>query len=553
MLYKGFMGFLHTEQISLDASFLCKIVRCFGIQLRNNQLFLLKVLEDCFLSGILISVGICFALERRGLAFEQSCLLLLVVIYCAGKGISTYKKLYVISYEPWALMAPINNRKIFYSQLVVEWLFSFVYSGAILFCLTSSFILVGSFFGGLYHFCFSVVLGLFVFLISGLLYSRYVYHLVTKQIRWTRFLLYFGFAGILCFITKKVVQFAYKVLFSTHFPIHNFTDVALETWADKVDYEFQNQIHLMTIGIEKICQFETTEVGLALLVGILLLLSVPPKFIPIEGKVQTPRDLLYDYVLILKKIGKKNYVFQNLVGDILTYRWEFVRPAPQLFLVEYESIVCFALCYSILPLVNSLSLSVHILLVCNLQVLALQSKEIRSELAAFFNLSSNNNLLELLYFSVVDKSVVKEKEHLLECMMVPTMVILSLYDLIGSFAMGYPIIGVGFCVFVVFGSRMYGLIQTYMLPDTINISCLGKHVLDDSFEEAELADKMQEYPRVLLNMLPMYYTFFFPVFPNIQGAMFVAELAYLAVVCLMILFVCTYYEKRREKNIYKKI
>ena len=315
---------------------------------------------------------------------------------------------------------------------------------------------------------------------------------------------------------------------------------------------YWNTIIGMVIRTNKYINIFSFLVGCVFLVFFLLL---PIKFIPLSTQRQEfGSDLLDKYVLLLRNIGKKSYIIKHLLMTMREYRWTLVKDFYQIIFLNYEAVFYIGILFPLISYVDNNMLKLHLLIVLNIQVITNQSFEIRQKLAAYFSLSNNKSELSFLKLYFEHYPIVQDKEEILRKMLIIPLIIMTVFNclclLFNSMTLMFlfMLILIDIIYFIVCPK-----IQTHMLGITANFDIIGQQFIDETFEETDLANTLQEVPRIFTNIIPIILTVPFFIFRSYGTYLLFFELLYIYCASLLVWIYCKKIEKKGIQILYDKI
>ena len=149
----------------------------------------------------------------------------------------------------------------------------------------------------------------------------------------------------------------------------------------------------------------------------------------------------------------------------------------------------------------------------------------------------------------------KAKEKAFYGMMIIPVLIMLIYDVGYVWVFQLPLLQLVMAILVLAGSfYLMPQIQLHMIPMVTNTEYLGETQIGESLEEDEIANKMQEFPRIFLVVIPSLLGVFMLFIPRIrQETVIYTELLYLVMTGIIF---CPYLRKIRNRgveNLFHKI
>lgn len=204
----------------------------------------------------------------------------------------------------------------------------------------------------------------------------------------------------------------------------------------------------------------------------------------------------------------------------------------QVALLEYETLTYVIICITAILNTENNILRIQILLCMNLLTTVTQASELRDSGYALFSLSGDKEHIKLIKMSLLNKNKIWEyKEVVFRSILIIPYTIIFLINILISIYIRLPlhyfvVLAAIFaaCIFVM------PIIQLYMIPLVYSDEYLSEVQVGENFVEEEIADKMQEFPRILIVVVPMLVTIFMIFIKMSRSILLIlAELIYLSI------------------------
>ncbi|MEY8353198.1 hypothetical protein AALB39_07525 [Lachnospiraceae bacterium 54-53] len=557
-MYAYIQKIIINNRIHLQSEFISSIVRKFGIRLTESKLFIIQTILIFFSNLIFISGGIFYIGQHVDKDIFIPILFIIVILIGLIGGTYNYKNIFMFPFYQWYEISPADNKKLYFTLLCVELLFSFIFNGYIAVIVISLIALQGFTLSSLILSINFLSCFLLAYISSSYFWGKYTYTLVTKKIHIFRLLLYLCWAMVILFTMERIISFIYFTFYLSFANIKQPDLLSDKFWYDAFDtieISFQEYWNVIVEILLQLNEYLNSFIFLGAFILLSTFLLLPIKFIPPTDHIQKFKgDLLNKYISFLEKLGKGSYITKHLLITLNEFRWILVRPFYQVVFLDYEIIFYIGILFSLTTYIENELLQLHFLIILNIQVFINQAFEIRQILAPYFSLSNNINELIFLKVSFGYYPIVKEKEKILRRMLIiPFLIIFFinfLFLLYNSLPLTYLLVFISIDLgYLVIAPS----IQTHMLATTVNMNAIGKQFINESFEETELADTLQGIPRIFTNIIPFIITVPFVIFCNNGKYLIFIEVFYLFFSIIFTWNYCNKIQIRGSKKLYDKI
>lgn len=541
-MYTSIFKIILNRRLNIKIKSFMVLVKKIGFNIHSEKL----VYSIYFIFKIIFAVGAgvgLFAWSNRCKYFDLiivSTTLLNVIFKIVDGGIE-YKDSFIFPFENLYELSVANKQKIFRTQFFallsyhimtdeIQWA-SILY---VLCCVITDKVTIVFFIN-------FILMLLFGYLFANIFIGKYMYTVIMKKISFIRFISYIAASVLIIFITYtifgKIADFIrnQKIINNQNIKLlldDNYVKSVFNAYGNKI-LEALAGISLKLKSLKKI--FSGIESILVWAAGILILSQIKIEFITIKDKINKKRfcDLYSRYIKLLKKIVfKKNILVLNLIESIEKYRWSFAKNFFQVALLEYETLTYVVICITAILNTENNILRIQILLCMNLLATVTQASELRDSGYALFSLSGDKEHIKLIKMSLLNKNKIWEyKEVVFRSILIIPYTIIFLINILISIYIRLPlhyfvVLAAIFaaCIFVM------PIIQLYMIPLVYSDEYLSEVQVGESFVEEEIADKMQEFPRILIVVVPMLVTIFMILIKMSRNILLIlAELIYLSI------------------------
>lgn len=555
-MYTHIKEIIYQNRIKIETEIYKKVLVRFNIHLSRNELFLIKVLIDN-IECVILGVCLIYVLNLPHIILSS---LLLIFSLCQGvcKGVGRYERILGFPFENWYNISAQNDKKLFYTLLWVEILFSLIYSGDIALIVTCAIGINGIKINAFIFIMNCIVISTLMFLLGVIYRGRYCYNILIKKISIAQFLSYIIGCIVIIGGVKLAIQFFYDAFYVSFRNIDSTSILEDDYW---LDYSENVKMIFATYGrlffsymeeVYKICYSFFFVLGIGM---IWCLLQIKPKFITNFSGNTNEKDFFDLYISLLLKLTRScDLLAKHFIRSLKEYKWIAIRQIYQIVIMNYESITYIVIIIFVIAKCNNDVVRTSLLMVLNIQVISNQAYELRSVLASFFSFRNNNE--ELFFFKMYfnNYEIYKEKECVMRTMLIiPTVVVIVLE--VGM--VFFCDIKVKSIIIAMFTLGVYYLIcpiiQTHMLPYTTDFSILGKQLVGESSMEDDLADAMQAGIRNFTNIIPIMFTIVIIILRRRNRYILALEIFYLLIMGPLTVFYCRKISKRGLKVLYDKI
>lgn len=541
-MYTSIFKIILNRRLNIKIKSFMVLAKKIGFNIHSEKL----VYSVYFIFKIIFAIGAgigLFAWSNRSKYFDLiivSTILLNVIFKIVDGGIE-YKDSFIFPFENLYKLSVANKQKIFRTQVFallsyhimtdeIQWA-SILY---VLCCVFTDKVTIVFFIN-------FILMLLFGYLFANILIGKYMYTVIMKKISFIRFISYIAASLLIIFITYtifgKIADFVRNQKIINNWNINlllddDYVKSVFNAYGNKI-LEALAGISLKIKSLKKI--FSSIDSILVWAAGILILSQIKIEFITIKDKINKKRfcDLYSRYIKLLKKlVFKKNMLVLNLIESIEKYRWAFAKNFFQVALLEYETLTYVVICITAILNTENNILRIQILLCMNLLATVTQASELRDSGYAFFSLSGDKEHIKLIKMSLLNKDKIWDyKEVVFRSILIIPYTIIFLINILISIYIRLPLY-----YFVVIAAIFAGcifvmpIIQLYMIPLVYSDEYLSEVQVGENFVEEEIADKMQEFPRILIVVVPMLVTIFMILIKMSRSILLIlAELIYLSI------------------------
>lgn len=565
-MYINICKIIFSRKLQLKTRFFMKCLGKLKIQPKNETSIWKIYLLLKYIMDIVMAVGASMIIGERYARLSVTLILLCSVISKIVEGMGEYRSTFLFPFEALLPMALAKEKKIYGTQLVVTLGYNLLLDD--LFVISAVYFLLkfpGDLLGVLVVVDL-VVLNIVGFVLGNLLAGKYVYAVLINKISILRILQYIlnscAISGICVGIIAVIRSSVYENLYKKFQTIEQLLDDAY------VENVFQGAVRdIVDFWSNCFSQLEKMEFllwgsALFVLMGLLIIfiLSREINLIPVDGKLQIfhQRDLYYLYCRVWERLANKihDLFLVSQIRLFLKYRYLFVKNFFQLVCLDYECVAYIAIFSALAGCIQDKILLFQLLICANIMVMATQCSELRSGAYAYFALSPETDKLALIKMSLASPDILwKAKEKAFYGMTVIPVLIMLIYDVGYVWVFQLPLLQLVMAMLVLAGSfYLMPQIQLHMVPMVTNTEYLGETQIGESLEEDEIANKMQEFPRIFLVVIPSLLGVFMLFIPRIrQEAVIDTELLYMVITGLIF---CPYLRKIRNRgveNLFHKI
>lgn len=557
-MYTSLIKIYLRKKIDLKIEFLINIFSKINLNIKNKYILLISYIIINHTGLVLVA----FLIAYRTKNFNSEVIIMLLIIWSSASnlvsGISDYKSAFMFPFEDLKILSLAEDKKIYLSMITVNLLFKLIFSGEWLFFATIIFIKSNIWLSGLILVLNYIVINNLLYLFANIMYGKYVYSILTRKIGAFRLFIYIinvvGLYTFIFYFTKKIFVYIIK-----RFSVISLKSLLDESFCNNLLQTICNDfIYLLKINL-KIIHLIYAYLGYKSFIAfslilLFLLYKSKIKLIPkIENLKENKKNDLFSLLhryLILKsyRFDKCNkLIMKDQLNELLSYKWLFCNNFFQIVFLNYEAIAYLSLLTVCLIISKNNILDIQIIICMIIMVMANQVYGLRIDAYAYFSLIKEKEHLQLLKLSLIKiDEIFLSKTKILENIYFISVLVLDLYlIIIGIKYKSSFVIIIMAIIFSILLLKTMVLIQTHMIPIVTKFDYIDEIQVGDSFEEDEVADKLQEFPRIFLVIVPMAITFCMAIYDKIRiKEVIILELIYLFIAQLIL--------KKYMKKIYSK-
>ncbi len=557
-MYIGIFKLILNKRLFLKINSIIKLFKKWNIVIANEKIILTVFFVFKAFIAIIIGTISSLLIGETNLKLVVCLAFLICIVEKFIDGGLDYKNTHIFPYEELKQLSVAKDSKIYRTQLIVAIIYNFSNDGLFwsgLVYLVCSMMRFNLNVVVIFNFISATILG---FVLGNIIIGKYIYAIVVKKITLLRFIVYLG-SVVMIVIGINKVENSIFLLIKEHF-IGKFNtwellldDVYVESLFKNMGSAIVNELLLLSSKIVDLGFYLfSTIFGIVCILVMFIALMVKVKLIPIrrEANMFEGEDGLTILLRYFHILGKNKGLFvKNQIERLKQYRWFIARPFFQLVFMDYESVVYIVILSFVAYQVDNYLFSLQVIICMTVMVMANQCMNLRSSAYIYFSLTIDINQIRLLKMSLANEDIIwKTKEQVFSFFMIIPSLITIVYNVVFAIYMGLPgwsimIIGIVWlgCVWIM------PLIQMHMIPLVSNVEIVAENQMGEDFLEEELADKMQEFPRVFLVVVPILITIGMLLFKSIRNQCFILiELSYWIVVTCIIY---VYLNKIRIKGV----
>lgn len=565
-MYINICRIIFSRKLQLKTRFLMKCLRKLKIQPKSETSIWKIYLLLKYIMDIVMAAGASIIIGERYARLSVTVILLCSVVSKIIEGMGEYRSTFLFPFEALLPMALAKERKVYGTQLVVALGYNLLMDDLLVISIIYFLLKFPGNLLGILAVVDLVLLDMVGFILGNLLAGKYVYAVLINKISILRILQYILNSCIIsgvCVGVIIVIRFAfYENIYKKFQTMEQLLD---DAYVEKV---FQSAVRNITdFWNNWILQLGRLDIllwgsVLILLMGAIsiFILSREINLIPVDGKLQIFQrcDLYYLYCREWERLAHKVHdsFLLSQIRLFLKYRYLLVKNFFQLICLDYECVAYIAVFSALAGYVQDKVLLFQLLICANIMVMATQCFELRSGAYAYFALSPEIEKLTLIKMSLASPDILwKAKEKTFYGMMIIPVLILLLYDVGFVWLFQLTFLQLVMVILVLVGSSyLMPQIQLHMIPMVTNTEYLGETQIGESLEEDEIADKMQELPRIFLVVIPSLLGVFMLFIPSIrQEAIVYTELLYLMIAGIIFSPYLRKIRNRGVQNLFRKI
>lgn len=565
-MYRNIYNILWRRKLQLKTRFFARVLLKLNIQLKNESDIWKFYLAGKYILDILLALGAVLLIPERYEKLSVTLILLYSFVSKLIDGMGEYRNTFQFPFEellPFSLAKP---RRLYVTQLMVAWGYEVLTDDMLMISAVYLLVTVPKHFLGVLLVTDLLLLNTVGFLLGNLLAGKYIYAVTINRISLLRGIQYIWTVGLLGAISVGIVSAIRTVVYDNFIKkfqtMEQFLD---ESYLEKVSSDATAVLVEFWKKWEGILtKTDTILYGSLFILGIgsvmILLLFREIHLISGNGnQVALKKRDFYDfYCKKWERCAKKKKDSYRLYQARLFSRYRHIvaKNFFQELYLDYECVVYLAFFGALLSGSADSALQCQLLICVNLMGMATQCSELKSGCYPYFALSQEIDKLALLKMSLAEPDRLwKTKEKAFyEMMKTPTQILL-LYDVVAAGLLRLPLPYVGIIIAVLTGSFfLMPQVQLHMMPMLTNTEYLGETQIGESFEEDEIADKMQEIPRIFLVVIPNFIGILMLFFSQIRKEQIVYfEMLYLVFVGMLLSIYFRKIKKRGVKHLFRKI
>lgn len=567
-MYSKIFKIILKHKINLKIDFIIRMLSKFKIHIKNKyNLFFIWIFLK-YLGCIFVAFGIGILISQLGL---DNKLILALIFISMGlnqgyQGMIDYKDTFIFVFQDLKEIALATDKKIYKTLISLNLIYKLVINAELF---TVSLIILNIY--GINYNSWIYILNLLaistcLYICGNLIVGKYVYSKTIKRIGVLRLLAYlilsiliwstvFNLIGHFIYYFKIVVENFKDVnsLFNDAIWMNVFRNI--ETGFFRRIYEIKN-ILVLTTGLINI----KSIIGTCIFIFIMLKYS-NVNLIPMDKEiVDKKNDILHKlYVLIIslnRFLNRENKIFEYQVNKFLNYRWVFANNFFELVIINYEALCYMSICTALIMNTSNNIIIIQLIICMNIMVLANQSFELRVNGYTYFSFVKEKRKLELIKISLIDKKeIFNTKLNSFRLIYIIHILIVTIYSIFIGYILNVPILYL--IIIPILNIILFfimSLLQMHMIPIVTNFSYINESQVGSSFEEEELANKLQDMPRVFLVVIPMILTSLILLIPSIRlNIIIYMELLYIIVISFVLKKYMDYIVRKGMNNLYDKI
>lgn len=549
-MYINIFKIVLKNKINLKVNFLIKILNKLRINIDSKFTLLSIFIIFNYISSILVALGLNYILSGINQKAVLFIIFLVIILSQFFIGMTEYKKSFVSMFEGLKVMSLATDKKLYNTLLGANLLYHLILNIQIFLSVNMFFFTLGFNLQSIIYSINSVILAIISYIYGNMITGKYVYNKVMKRISTLRLSVYILFSGFTWYISfnilNKLIFYINKiVLKNMNLYKSILSDSLWENISKDIEmkfYDFLNQIEYNLVNYFDNINLIIYIVILIILIFILIKIKI--NLIPQDNNINFDwkKDIFYMYYKLITKIsnlkGDKDILYKYQIREFFRYRWLFANNFFQLFFINYEAI-CYIGIFTALIINSHNNILILQLMICmNLMVLANQSFELRVNSYIYFSITKEKLKLEFFNMALFDINKLFEiKLKSFRIIYIFPVVVMILYSsivgIISRLSMVHIFIILIMNIILFF---IMSLIQMHIVPIVANFDYIGESQIGESYEEEELANKLQEIPRLFLVVFPMILTFLMICIPSIRlNIVIYIELIYL-IICSSILY-----------------
>ncbi|MBR6413851.1 MAG: hypothetical protein IKS21_04490 [Oscillospiraceae bacterium] len=517
MMYIGIFKLLLKKRFYLKINSTIQLLKKINIHIADAKKALIIVMSFKALFAIAFGIGMSLLVEEKYLDCTVSLAILLGAVSRFMGGGLDYKYTHIFPFEELKKLSIAKDTKIYHTQLAGTLIYNLYkddFFWSVLVYLICGVLRYQLNIMAVVMFALSCLMG---FLIGNLIIGKYIYEIRCKKISILRFSVYIGGVALAIFLVCKVLNFGFT--FAERHVAGKFND-----WEQLLDDAYLEQefdamgqsiLSYFSDWIQRLSELRSQLVSAeALLVCALLIaasLLVKVDLMPIGANIKPfeGRDGLSLLVRLFHISGRRGgLILKDQIERLKEFRWLISKPFFQLVFMNYESVVYLALFSLLAYRVGNPVLALQMILCMNMMVLVCQCMDLRCSAYIYFSPTLDVNKIRLLKLSPAKEDTLwRSKEFVFRMFMFLPSLITIAYSLVLAICMSLPwwhflaiaVVWLGCIV-------MMPLIQLHMIPLVCNLEAIDINQIGEDFLEDDVANKMQEFPRMFLIIVPLMIT-----------------------------------------------
>lgn len=567
-MYINIFKIVLKNKINLKLDFLIKILDKFKIHINSKYILLFICIIFNYLSCIFIALGFYYLSRNINPRMVLVSIFITISIRQFYIGITEYKSCFICMFQDLKDMSLATDKKVYKTLLSADLVYQAITSSEIFLATIVVFIVFGINFNSIIYALNILSISLFSYICGNLIAGKYVYSKVVKKIGVLRLLVYLFFSILIWSgifnLLKNLIYYINTIVIKKFNTFNDIlSDSLWKTIFKEIELNFFDILHVIENNLILCFDFINLKSCIFIVIATIIILNkVKVNMIPKDNNLEFnhKNDIFYKYHKILNKLfkfkGMNKLLFKYQTNDFVKYRWLFSNNFFELFFINYEATCYTAIFTSLIINSNNQILSLQLLICMSLMVLANQSFELRINAYPYFSLTKEKLKLELIKTSILDNNeLFNVKLNSFRMNYILHVCIMVIYSIVVGIIVRLPIMNI--LIIVLLDIMLFfimSLVQIHVIPIAVNFNYIDESQIGTSFEEEELANKIQELPRMFLVVIPMILTFFILFIPRIRlSTVIYIELIYLIVCSAILHKYMTIIIKKGMKNLYEKI
>lgn len=567
-MYSNIFKIVLKNRLNLKIDFLIRLLEKVKIHIENKYMLVLIWFFGQYVGCFFIALGINFL----SIYIDKKLILSIIFIYIGVNqfyhGIIEYKTTFIFVFHDLKEISLATDKKIYNTLLITNLTYKLITNSDLFLVSVLILKIFGFNFNSMSYIINILAISICLYISGNLIAGKYVYSKIIKKIGCLRF-------GVYTFFSMLIWKFIFNIVegllnYTNNLIKKNFTclndilnDFIWKHIFKDIEMSLLRKVFEIKNNLINLISFIDLKSFIITIIITAILIKYTKVYIIPTGKNtirQYKDDIFYMYYKIISKLNNffcnNKVIFKYQVEKLTEYRWLFANSFFELVAINYEAVCYLALFTALIANSDNDILRLQLMICMNIMILANQSFELRANAYPYFSFAKEKFKLELLKTSLIsNEELFKTKLNSFRYIYIFHVLMMMIYSVLMSIIFRIPMVNL--ITILILDLALFfimSLMQMHMVPMVTNFDYISDSQSGSSFEEEELANKLQEIPRLFLVVIPMGLTMCMLLMKSIRinGVIYI-ELLYLILSIAILYKYMAYIVRKGMKNLYDRI